>query len=108
MGPPLFWAVQVLHDAPFALGLLLVPATFAAFLAGAWGKHGLPIVMSGMFAMIFSMAVPQPTGGGDAGVVDIALHSTLFFAFGELLYLLWATLANAALVRPANPPVLSI
>lgn len=89
-GLPLFLAVQVVHDDPVALGLLLVPATFLAFLGGAWGKRGLPIAISIMFAMIFSMAIPQHGG--------IPLQdSGLYFALGAGVYLLWSTLANAAL-----------
>ena len=59
LGLPLFAAVQALHASPLCLGLLLVSATFLAFLAGAWGKRGLPIVMSLMFAALFSMAMPR-------------------------------------------------
>jgi len=91
IGPPLFFAVHALHQHPLYLGLLLVPGTFLAFLAGAWGKRGLPIVVSGMFAMVFSLAVPER-----AGEVT-ALSSTLYFTLGAALYLVWATLANAAL-----------
>src|SRR5690554_6817184 len=65
LGLPLFAGVQALHDMPLYLGLLLVPATFFAFLAGAWGQRGLPIVISIMFAMTFSMAVPQHLNSGN-------------------------------------------
>jgi len=91
LGVPLFFAVQVLHSQPAWLGLLLVPATFLAFLAGAWGKRGLPIVVSVMFAMVFSMAVPA-----SAGLVG-ALDRTLYFGLGAGLYLVYATAANALL-----------
>lgn len=91
LGLPLFFGVQVLHAAPISLGLLLVPATFIAFLAAAWGKRGLPISVSVMFAMVFSMAVP------DYAKSATALSSSLYFALGAGLYLLWATLANALL-----------
>ncbi len=91
VGLPLFVGVQALHARPLLLGLLLVPATFVAFLAGAWGKRGLPIVVSIMFAMIFSMAVPQNPAGGDA------LASGAHFALGAGLYLVWATFANAVI-----------
>ena len=90
-GLPLFLGVQAIHADPIALGLLLVPATFIAFLAGAWGKRGLPIAVSIMFAMILSMAVPQRAG--IATQVDSGVH----FALGAGLYLIWSTLANAAL-----------
>ncbi len=90
-GLPLFLGVQAIHSDPVALGLLLVPATFIAFLAGAWGKRGLPIAVSIMFAMILSMAVPQRAG--IATQVSTGMH----FALGAGLYLIWSTLANAAL-----------
>ncbi|PZQ61052.1 MAG: FUSC family protein, partial [Variovorax paradoxus] len=58
LGLPLFFAVQMLHHAPWRLGLLLVPATFLAFLAMAWGKRGIPIAIAVMLAMVFSLATP--------------------------------------------------
>ena len=94
LGLPLFLAVQRLHDAPWALGLLLVPATFFAFLAMAWGKRGAPIAISAMFALVFSMAVPVPEGGESWRA---ALTTTLYFGLGALLYLPYAMLANLAL-----------
>jgi uncharacterized membrane protein YccC len=91
IGLPLFLSVQVLHANPLSLGLLLVPATFIAFLAAAWGKRGLPISVSIMFAMVFSMAVPDHANSATV------LSSGLYFSLGATAYLLWATLANAAL-----------
>lgn len=91
LGVPLFFAVQALHAQPLWLGLLLVPASFMAFLAGAWGKRGLPVVVSIMFAMVFSMAVPQQPG------LAGAFSSSLFFGLGALLYVLYASAANALL-----------
>lgn len=91
IGLPLFVAVQQLHAEPLQLGLLLVPATFIAFLAAAWGKRGIPVSMSIMFAVLFSMAVPDHTHRGTA------LSTGLHFALGAGLYLVWATLANALL-----------
>lgn len=91
VGIPLFFAVQALRDAPLWLGLVLIPASFLAFLAGAWGKRGLPVVVSVMFAMIFSMAYPDHAG------VAGALKNTLYFSVGAALYLLYASLANALL-----------
>lgn len=91
IGLPLFLATQALHAAPIRLGLLLVPATFLAFLAAAWGKRGIPVSVSIMFAMIFSMAVPDHASSGTM------LKTGLHFALGASLYLLWATLANAVL-----------
>lgn len=91
IGLPLFFGVQVLHAAPLGLGLLLVPASFMAFLAGAWGKRGLPISVSIMFAMVFSMAVPDHTSSATN------LTTCLYFTLGAALYLVWATVANALL-----------
>lgn len=91
VGIPLFFAVQLLREQPFALGLLLVPASFLAFLGGAWGKRGLPIAVSAMFAMIFSMAMPPHNG------LAAALEGTRNFALGALLCLFYATLANVLL-----------
>ena len=91
LGLPVFAAVQALHASPLYLGLLLVSATFLAFLAGAWGKRGLPIVMSLMFAALFSMAMPRQTS--EASV----LFNSACFALGAAVYQLWATLANALL-----------
>lgn len=90
LGMPLFFAVQALRHDAWLLGLVLVPATFLAFLAGAWGKRGLPISMSVMFAMVFSMAFPDHSGAG-------AWASTLHFGLGAALYLLYAPLANRVL-----------
>jgi uncharacterized membrane protein YccC len=90
MGLPLFFVVQALRNAPVWLGLVLVPATFVAFLGGAWGKRGLPIAVSLMFAMIFSMAFPDHTGAG-------ALTSSLYFGLGAALYLVYSPLANRVL-----------
>jgi len=91
LGVPLFYAVQRLHDDPLHLALLLVPASFCAFLGAAWGKRGLPVSVSVMFAMIFSMAVPASASG------QTALLMTAHFAAGAVGYVLWATVANAAL-----------
>ena len=91
LGLPLFFGVQVLHASPLSLGLLLVPASFLAFLAAAWGKRGLPISVSIMFAMIFSMAVPDHTNSATT------FSTCLYFACGAFAYVVWATLANAAL-----------
>lgn len=91
LGLPLFFAVQVLHARPLELGLLLVPATFLAFLAMAWGKRGIPIAIAVMFSMIFSMATPaQPDW-------RLAWVNTWHFGLGAGLYIVWAVLANSAL-----------
>lgn len=91
IGLPLFFAVQMLHTAPIRLGLLLVPATFMAFLAMAWGKRGIPIAIAVMFSMIFSMATQTPRDMADA------LERTWHFGLGAGLYVIWATLANLLL-----------
>ena len=91
IGLPLFAAVHALHDRPLALGLLLVPATFFAFLGAAWGKRGLPISVSIMFAMVFSMAVPATTQALSL------VQNSAFFAVGAGAYLVYATAANALL-----------
>lgn len=91
IGVPLFFGVQVLHTSPLYLGLLLVPASFIAFLAAAWGKRGLPISISAMFAMVFSMAAPAHSHSATA------LSSTLYFTLGAVAYVVYATLAHALL-----------
>ena len=91
IGLPLFFAVQMLHSRPLALGLLLVPATFLAFLGMAWGKRGIPIAIAVMFSMIFAMATPPPASAQQA------MWTTLYFGLGGMLYVLWATIVNAAL-----------
>ncbi len=91
IGLPLFYGVQLLHARPLSLGLLLVGGSFVAFLAGAWGKRGLPISVSIMFAMVFSMAVPNHSSSATN------LTTCLYFALGGSAYLVWATLANSVL-----------
>ncbi|MGY0197178.1 FUSC family protein [Leptothrix sp. BB-4] len=91
IGWPVFTAVQALHEQPLALTALLMTVTFIAFLAGAWGRRGLPIVVSIMFAAIFSMAVPRHPES------HTLLATSLSFGLGAALFLVWATLANALL-----------
>jgi len=88
---PLFFGVQIVRDDPLWLGLLVVPAAFVAFLGAAWGKRGVPISISAMLAVVFSMAVQE---GGD---LDTPLRVSAYFALGSALYLVYATLANIAL-----------
>ncbi|WP_234193847.1 FUSC family protein [Pseudacidovorax sp. NFM-22] len=88
---PLFFAVQMLHTMPGRLGLLLVPASFLAFLAMAWGKRGIPIAIALMLAMVFSMATRPPSGLGEA------LARTGHMALGSALYVVYATLMNLVL-----------
>ncbi len=90
-GLPLFYAVQRLHTSPLELGLLLVPATFVAFLSMAWGKRGGPIAIALMFSMIFSMATRSPDDSAQA------LRTTLHFGLGAGLYVIWAMLFNQLL-----------
>ncbi|HNT37789.1 MAG TPA: FUSC family membrane protein [Rubrivivax sp.] len=91
LGLPLFLAVQWLRPHPLELGLLLLPGTFLAFLAMAWGSRGIPVAMAGMFAMLFALA-PQP-----AADLHEALQRTAWCALGAALYLVWGVGVNAAL-----------
>ncbi|VWX62185.1 Uncharacterized membrane protein YccC [Burkholderiales bacterium 8X] len=91
IGLPFFFAVQWLHASSLELGLLLVPATFLAFLGMAWGKRGIPIAIAVMLAMVFSMATPAPTDPLQA------LERTLYLALGAALYIVYSVLANLAL-----------
>ncbi len=91
---PLFLVVQRLHDEPWMLGLLIVPASFLAFLAMAWGKRGAPVAIAAVLALVFSMAVPAPAEGEGWRV---ALTTTFHFGLGALLYQPWAVLSNRLL-----------
>ena len=91
IGVPLFFGVQMLHAQPVWLGLLLLPATFLSFLAAAWGKRGVPVAVSAMFSVIFSMAAAARAG------VAQPLADTTYFALGAALYLGYAVAANALL-----------
>lgn len=90
VGAPLFCAVRLLHADPLRLGLLLVPASFLAFLGAAWGKRGIPLSVSAMFAMVFSLAVPTRMG--------VSIHATAgYFVLGAVGFALYATAANSLL-----------
>ncbi|MBN9411095.1 MAG: FUSC family protein [Burkholderiales bacterium] len=91
LGVPLFAGVQLLGSDPLHLGLLLVPATFVAFLFMAWGKRGIPIAIAVMFSMIFSMAVPADDD------LRSVLRTTGHFALGALAYVVWSVTMNALL-----------
>ncbi len=93
---PLFFVVQRLHDEPWLLGLLIVPASFLAFLGMAWGKRGGPVAIAAVFALVFSMAVPPPAEGEGWRA---ALSTSFHFGLGAFLYLAWAVLANHLLNR---------
>lgn len=90
-GIPLFWAVQALRADALWLSVLIVVASFFAFLGAAWGKRGLPVSISVMFAMIFSLATPQQDGQ------RAALDATWHFALGIAIYLVWSVSVNALL-----------
>ncbi len=91
LGVPLFMGVQWFDDEPLRLGLLLVPATFIAFLAMAWGKRGIPIAIAVMFAMVFSMAAPAPES------FRAVIQTTLHFGLGSICYVIYAVMSNAVL-----------
>ena len=91
VGLPLFAAVQWVHDDPVGLFLLIVPASFFAFLGAAWGKRGIPLSVSAMLSIIFSIAVPGRADG--ATILSTSLH----FMSGMIAYIVYATLANIAL-----------
>ncbi|MBL0427504.1 FUSC family protein [Ramlibacter alkalitolerans] len=91
LGTPLFFAVASLRDTVAVLVPLLMAATFLAFLCAAWGKRGLPIAASLVFAALFALA-SQPAAGPAA-----AMRQTLAFSVGAWLYIFWATAANALL-----------
>ena len=91
IAPPLFFAARFLHADPWRLAMLLVPATFVAFLGAAWGRRGIPVSMSAMFALVFGMAVPA------AAAADSPLRSTAYFALGAVSYLGYAIVANSLL-----------
>ena len=93
VGVPLFFAVRMLHVNPLHLFLLLVPATFFAFLFAAWGRRGLPLSISAMFAIVFALAVPASAESA------AALIRAGYFALGSVGYLCFATLANHLLNR---------
>ncbi|HEY8048037.1 MAG TPA: FUSC family protein [Ramlibacter sp.] len=93
LGIPLFFGVQSLRADALLLTLLLVAMTFVAFLGAAWGKRGLPISISVIFSMIFALAVPESRGLREIG------DSTLYFALGMGIYLVYALAMNAALNR---------
>ncbi len=91
IGTPLFFATGMLRQSAPALALLLASATFFAFLGAAWGRRGLPVSVSVMFAMVFALAAPQPVD------IDQAVRETLAFALGAWIYILWGTTANSLL-----------
>jgi len=93
LGIPLFFAVQLLRSDPLELSVLIVAAAFFSFLGAAWGKRGIPISIAVLFSMIFGLAVPQALDAHGAR------ESTLHFALGMVIYLVYALAVNAALNR---------
>lgn len=91
LGLPLFFGIQVLYAESIDIGLLLIPATFVAFLGAAWGKRGLPISIAVMLAMIFSIALPEHAD------MATGFSASLYFSLGAALYLVFATIANSML-----------
>ncbi|GAB2457814.1 FUSC family protein [Comamonas humi] len=94
LGAPVYFAVELLHPNPWALGPAVVAFTFLAFLAMAWGKRGAPIAMSLVFAMVFAMATPVLPHESE---LKAALLSAEFFALGAAIYLPYAVAMNALL-----------
>ena len=94
LGAPLFFLVQLLHQHLVWLGLLAVVSTFLGFLWMAWGKRGGPIAIAVVLAMVLGMSIPKPESGR---LLAEAGESTLFFAVGAALYLVYAVIANAVL-----------
>lgn len=88
---PVFFAVQVVRADALLLTVVLVAVTFVAFLGGAWGRRGLPISIAVMLAMVFALAVPEQPG------LHAEAMSTLHFALGIAIYLVYAVAINAAL-----------
>jgi hypothetical protein len=98
IGAPLFYITQLVRADPLQLSALLVGMTFVAFLGAAWGKRGIPISMSIMFSMIFSLA---EGAGAERGTAS-ALSTSLYMAAGAFGYVVYATIANAVL-NPRYP-----
>jgi hypothetical protein len=71
LGLPLHLAVQLLRDQPLPLALLLVAATFVAFLFTAWGRRGMPVTAAVMFAMLLALA-PMPAASWQEAVLRTA------------------------------------
>lgn len=88
---PLFYGVQALRTDPLWLSAILVSASFVAFLGAAWGKRGLPISISMMFAMIFSLAAQEPPGPHPE------IEATMAFGLGIAIYLVYSIAVHALL-----------
>ena len=91
LGVPLYLAVQLLRPHPVELGLVLVAATFLAFLTMAWGRRGMPVAAAVMLAVLLGLA-PLPAANAHE-----ALLRTAHCALGAALYVLYGALTNAVL-----------
>ncbi len=91
LGVPLFLVVQLLRGHPIELGLVLLPATFMAFLFTAWGRRGMPVTAAVMFAMLLALAPPP------ALTMHEALHRSAWCAVGSALYVLYGVTSNVLL-----------
>ncbi|WP_353647345.1 FUSC family protein [Polaromonas sp. C04] len=91
LGAPLFVLVQLVHQDPVQLGLVLVAGTFLSVMLMAWGKRGGPITFSMLFSMLFAMAAPPPSS-----LEQIAMN-TGWYGVGAVLYLIWAVLTTHVL-----------
>ncbi len=93
LGAPLYLAIQLAQRNDLQQGTVLVLGTFVAYTATAWGKRGVPLSISMVFSMVFSMA------GHDPENLREALHNTGWFGVGALAYTIHAVAANGALNR---------
>lgn len=91
LGLPLHLGVQLLRAHPLELGMLLVAATFVAFLFTAWGRRGMPITAAVMFAMLLALA-PAPAENWQE-----AVQRTAWCGLGAGLYVLYGVACNALL-----------
>lgn len=91
LGPPLFLATSLVRGSIPVLMVLLVAASFVAFLGAAWGRRGVLVSVSLMFSMLFALATPTVPSPPEAW------QATLAFSLGAWIYACWSTAANALL-----------
>ncbi|MDR3452787.1 MAG: FUSC family membrane protein [Rhodoferax sp.] len=91
LGAPLFVLVQLVHQDPVQLGLVLVAGTFLSVMLMSWGKRGGPITFSMLFSMLFAMAAAPPSS-----LEQIAVN-TGWYGVGAVAYLIWGVLTTHAL-----------
>lgn len=101
LGVPLFFVVQLLRGHPIELGLVLLPATFIAFLFTAWGRRGMPVTAAVMFAMLLALAPPP------ASNLQEAVLRSAWCATGSALYVLYGVASNAVLNRRYRTQVMA-